>query len=109
MLGGLEHLKIETRLLDEKIANTMGWTVFEHSSVTSILVRKLALKQHCIQSFISKENAGKASVGVAALPGASACKLWQERREQRCWERVTGRGCYTTRQPLHSQDRLKVL
>jgi hypothetical protein len=64
--------------------------------------------QHCIQTFISKENAGtlhfkreserskekasvqtfiskeKASVGVAALPGASACKLWQERREQRC-------------------------
>jgi hypothetical protein len=36
--------------------------------------------QHCIQSFISKkkENAGKASVGVAALPGASACKHWQE-------------------------------
>jgi hypothetical protein len=33
--------------------------------------------QHCIQSFISKENAGKASVGVAAMPGASACKLWQ--------------------------------
>jgi hypothetical protein len=30
--------------------------------------------QHCIQSFVSKENAGKASVGVAALPGASACK-----------------------------------
>ena len=42
LLGGLEHLKTETRLLDEKIANTMGWTVFEHSSVTSILVRKLA-------------------------------------------------------------------
>ena len=81
LLGGLEHLKIETRLLDEKIANTMGWTVFEHSSVTSILVRKLALKQHCIQSFISKENAGKASVGVAALRGASACKFRQERRE----------------------------
>ena len=38
---------------------------------------------------ISKENAGKASVGVAALTGASACKNWQERREQRCWERVT--------------------
>jgi hypothetical protein len=34
--------------------------------------------QHCIQSFISKENAGKASVGVAGLPGASACKHWQE-------------------------------
>ncbi len=37
--------------------------------------------QHCIQSFISKENAGKASVGVAALPGASACKFRKERRE----------------------------
>jgi hypothetical protein len=37
--------------------------------------------QHCIQSFISKENAGKASLGVADLPDASACKLWQERRE----------------------------
>jgi hypothetical protein len=36
--------------------------------------------QHCTQSFISEENAGKASVGVAALPGASACKLWEERR-----------------------------
>jgi hypothetical protein len=34
--------------------------------------------QHCIQSFISKEKkTGKASMGVAALPGASACKLWQ--------------------------------
>ena len=45
--------------------------------------------QNCIQSFISKENAGKASVGVAALPGASACTHLQERREQRCSERVT--------------------
>ena len=24
LLGGLEHLKIETRLIDEKIVNTMG-------------------------------------------------------------------------------------
>ena len=24
LLGGLEHLKIETRLIDEKITNTMG-------------------------------------------------------------------------------------
>ena len=24
LLGGLEHLKIETRLIDEKIANAMG-------------------------------------------------------------------------------------
>ena len=61
--------------------------------------------QSCIQSFIHKEQAGKASVGVAALPGASACKLWQERREQRFRERVTGRGSYTTRQSLHSQER----
>ena len=63
--------------------------------------------QHCIQSFISKVNAGKTSVGVAALPGASACKHNQERREQRCWERVTGRGSYgsyTTREALHSQE-----
>ena len=60
--------------------------------------------QHCIQSFVSKENAGKASVGVAALPDASACKLWQERTEQRCWEKVTGRGSYTPRQTLHSQE-----
>jgi hypothetical protein len=61
--------------------------------------------QHCIQSFIStKEQAGKASVGVAALPGASACKLWQERREKRCWERVTGRGSYIPHQALHSQN-----
>jgi hypothetical protein len=60
--------------------------------------------QHRNQSFISNENAGKASVGVAALPGASGCKLWQDRREQRCWERVTGRGSYTTRQALHSQE-----
>ena len=60
---------------------------------------------HCIQSFISKENAGIASVGVAALPGASACKLWQERRELgRARERVTGRGSYTTRETLHSQE-----
>ena len=42
------------------------------------MVEKLAYKQHCIQSFISKDNVGKASVGVAALPDASACKLWQE-------------------------------
>ena len=41
------------------------------------MVGKLAYLQHCIQSFVSKENAGKASVGVAALPGASACKHWQ--------------------------------
>jgi hypothetical protein len=44
------------------------------------------------------------SVGVAALPGASECKLLQERREQRCWKRVTGRGSYTTREALHSQE-----
>jgi hypothetical protein len=53
---------------------------------------------------ISKENAGKASVGVAILPGASVCKNWQERREQRCWERVTGRGSYTTREAQLLQD-----
>jgi hypothetical protein len=54
--------------------------------------------QQGIPSFILKENAGKTSVGVEDLPDASACKLWQERREQRCWERVTGRGNYTTRE-----------
>ena len=42
------------------------------------MIGKLAKMQHCTQSFISEENAGKVSVGVAALPGASACKLWQE-------------------------------
>ena len=51
--------------------------------------------------FISKRKCGKASAFVAALPDASACKLWQERREQRCWERVTERGSYTTREALH--------
>jgi hypothetical protein len=30
-----------------------------------------------MKSFISKESVGKASVGVADLPGASAGKLWQ--------------------------------
>jgi hypothetical protein len=60
--------------------------------------------QHCIQSSISKEKKGKASVGVEALPGASACKLWHKRIEQRCWERVTERGRYTTREALHSQE-----
>ncbi len=44
---------------------------------------------------VSKENTAKASVGVAALPGASVCKQWQETREQRCLERATGRGRYT--------------
>jgi hypothetical protein len=48
-------------------------------------------------TLLSEENVAKASVGVAALPGASACKLWQERREQRGWEKVKGRGSYTTR------------
>ena len=52
-------------------------TIFELSRVTSKLVGKLASMQHCIQSFISKENTAKASVGVAALSGAHACKLWQ--------------------------------
>jgi len=52
--------------------------------------------QHCIHTFVSKENAGTAIVGVAALRGASACKLWQERRKQRGRERATGRGSYTT-------------
>ncbi len=28
LLGGLEHLKIETRLIDEKFANVMGEYVF---------------------------------------------------------------------------------
>jgi hypothetical protein len=57
-----------------------------------------------IQIFILKENAGKASVGVADLPGASVCKLCQERREQRCWERVTGRERHTTREARYSQE-----
>ncbi len=54
------------------------------------------------------KKAGKASVGDESLPGASTCKLWQERREQRCWERVTGKASCTTRQALYSQERLKV-
>jgi hypothetical protein len=33
--------------------------------------------QHRIQSFVSKENAGKASIDIAGLPGASVCKHWQ--------------------------------
>jgi hypothetical protein len=53
--------------------------------------------------YFKKENVWKASIGVAALPGASACKLWQERREQRCWESVTGRASYTPHQALHCQ------
>ncbi len=60
--------------------------------------------QHCIQSFLSKRNAGKASVGVATLPAVSVCKHWQDKIDQRCWERVTGRGSYTLREALHSQD-----
>jgi hypothetical protein len=46
--------------------------------------------------FISKEKAGKAGVGVAALPGATACKHWKERRERQ--------GSYTTREALYSQS-----
>jgi hypothetical protein len=45
---------------------------------------------------MSKENAGKASVGVAALPGATACKHCKERRERP--------GSYTTREALYSQS-----
>ena len=44
------------------------------------MVGKLASMLNCIQSSIFKEYAGKASVGVAALPVASACKHWQETR-----------------------------
>jgi hypothetical protein len=45
------------------------------------LVGKLAEMQKCILNFILKEYAGKASVGVAALPdGERVCKHWQETR-----------------------------
>ena len=44
------------------------------------MVGKLARLNAALHSkhHFKKENAGKARVGVAALPGASACKLWQE-------------------------------
>jgi hypothetical protein len=71
------------------------------------LVAKLA-QNSTIAVKASKVNVGIASVGVTALPDASVCKLWQERRDQRCWERETGRGSYTARHALHSQERLKV-
>ena len=44
-----------------------------------------------------------ASVGIADLPVPSACKHWQKIKKHRCWERVTGRGSYTTGEALHSQ------
>jgi hypothetical protein len=49
--------------------------------------------QHCIKSFISKEDAGKASVGVAALPGASQClqALAGEKRAKKRWTLVANR------------------
>jgi hypothetical protein len=55
------------------------WQIFEHAF-----------------KFRSKENLGKA---CATLPGASACKHWQEFREQRCRERLTGKG--SARQEKH--------
>ena len=44
------------------------------------MVGKLARLNAALHSklYFNKENVGKASVGVAALPGASACKHWQE-------------------------------
>jgi hypothetical protein len=53
-------------------------TIFELSSVTSSWSESSLKCSTAFQSFISKEIVGKASVGVAALPGASACKHWQE-------------------------------
>ncbi len=43
--------------------------------------RKARLKAALHSKLHGKKNAEKASVGIAALPGASACKLWQESRE----------------------------
>ena len=68
------------------------WVVVFATSSKKIL-------EHALK-FLSIENVGKASVGVASLPGASAYKHWQERRKQRSWEKVTGRGSYTTRESL---------
>jgi hypothetical protein len=52
---------------------------------------------HCLSS-LQKEMGGK------TFPFYEHVKRWQERREQRCWERVTGRGSYKTREALHLQD-----
>ncbi len=53
---------------------------------------------------VSHQLGRKDSLNVARV---RACKHWEERREKRCWERVSGRGSYTTRPSLHSQERLK--
>ncbi len=49
---------------------------------------------NCIQSFIFKEYVGKASVGVAALPGGERVQALAG-DESKDVERVTGRGSYT--------------
>ncbi len=44
--GGLEHLKIKTRLIDEKFVSVMGECVFEHRvavvELTTVMFRKLS-------------------------------------------------------------------
>ena len=58
------------------------------------MVGKLASMLNCIQSFIFKEYARKASVGVAALPGGERVQALAG-DESKDVERVTGRGSYT--------------
>ena len=60
---------------------------------------KLAYMQHCIHTFVSKENAGKAIVGVAALRGASAChRLAGETKAKRPGEIDRARKLHDTRE-----------
>ncbi len=51
-------------------------TIFELSSVISSWSES---SRKSSTAFEASRNTGKASVGVAALPGTSECKLWQER------------------------------
>jgi hypothetical protein len=47
--------------------------------------RKAGLKAALHPKLHFKTKRGKASVGVAALPGASACKVWQEREAEKAF------------------------
>ncbi len=83
-------------------------TILELSSVTSSwsessLKSSTEFKVSFHQKRFNRKR-GKSERWRRSSAGASACKLWQERREQRCRERVTGSGSYPPHQALHSQN-----
>jgi hypothetical protein len=66
LIGGLEHLKIETRLIDERFASVMGECVF--------LKRRRPVKVSCPEEKKKKKK-------IVSPPEKEACAFGRKRKE----------------------------